>query len=70
MLYLFWALLAVVIFYLRREDKREGYRLERWSNGQLMLTDLSEGVAIGLNAFGHTNAALFNAFLVSEGSNS
>lgn len=27
-LYLFWALLAVVIFYLRREDKREGYPLE------------------------------------------
>lgn len=61
---------------LMRVRKREGisfsepYRLERWSNGQLMLTDLSEGVAIDLNAFGHTNAAVFNAFLVSGGSNS
>jgi photosynthetic reaction center H subunit len=27
-LYLFWAFLAAVIFYLRREDKREGYPLE------------------------------------------
>lgn len=27
-LYMFWALLAAVIFYLRREDKREGYPLE------------------------------------------
>lgn len=27
-LYLFWAFLAAVIFYIRREDKREGYPLE------------------------------------------
>jgi photosynthetic reaction center H subunit len=27
-LYVFWAFLAAVIFYLRREDKREGYPLE------------------------------------------
>ena len=27
-LYLFWAFLAALIFYVRREDKREGYPLE------------------------------------------
>ena len=34
-LYLFWAFLAAVIFYLHREDKREGYPLESDRSGAI-----------------------------------
>lgn len=35
-LYAFWIFLFGVIFYLRREDRREGYPLERDSDGKIM----------------------------------
>ena len=32
-LYVFWIFLACLIFYLRREDKREGYPLDSTASG-------------------------------------
>ncbi len=47
----------------------EPYRLEQLRNGQLMLTDLAKNITLDLNAYGHTNAAVFSAFLSSTGGN-
>jgi putative photosynthetic complex assembly protein len=61
---------------LMRARKREDvsylapFRLERWSNGQLMLIDTAEGGRIDLNAYGRTNAAVFNEFLTTTGDKS
>jgi putative photosynthetic complex assembly protein len=56
---------------LNRERARVGadleapWRLTRWSDGALTLTDPITGVAIDLNAFGPTNALAFSALLPS-----
>lgn len=61
---------------LMRVRKRDGvafdmpFRLERRSNGQLILIDTAQGVTIDLQAFGQTNAAVFDAFLKPTGGNS
>lgn len=58
---------------LMRARKREGvdfsepFRLERWSNGDLTLLDPKIGTLIDLNAFGHTNTAVYSAFLKQGG---
>lgn len=43
------------------------FLLERLDNGQLILIDTLEGTNIDLNAFGQTNAAVFEAFLPPKG---
>lgn len=45
----------------------EPFRLERWSNGQLILIDTHDGITIDLKAFGPTNAAVFETFLKPSG---
>ena len=53
--------------------KRDGvpfthpFRLEYRSNGQLVLTDTSDGVAVELTAFGRTGSGEFRALLVKDG---
>lgn len=46
------------------------YRLERLSNGQLLLIDTATGVKLDLNAYGRGNAAVFAAFLEPTGDQS
>lgn len=46
------------------------YRLERLANGQLMLVDTASGVALDLNAYGRSNAAVFAEFLETTGDKS
>jgi putative photosynthetic complex assembly protein len=54
---------------LMRERKRAGileaepFKLQRFATGQVVMTDLSTGQVVALNAFGPTNAAVFAAFL-------
>ncbi len=43
------------------------FRLDLMSNGQLLLTDLGEGTTLDLNAYGRTNAAVFEALLPGRG---
>jgi putative photosynthetic complex assembly protein len=45
------------------------YKLELMPNGQLVLEDTANAMQIDLNAFGHTNAAVFKAFLDTKGGN-
>lgn len=51
-------------------DLRAPYRLERLVNGQLMLVDTASGVALDLNAYGRSNAAVFAEFLETTGDKS
>lgn len=44
-----------------------GFRLTRWDDGRLTLTDLGTGRAIELNAFGSTNTATFARLLTLQG---
>jgi putative photosynthetic complex assembly protein len=46
------------------------YRLELLDNGQLMLVDTVSGVALDLNAYGRSNAAVFAEFLETTGDKS
>jgi len=46
------------------------YRLDRLANGQLMLVDTASGVALDLNAYGRSNAAVFAEFLETTGDKS
>jgi putative photosynthetic complex assembly protein len=46
------------------------YRLERMANGQLLLTDTASGIALDLNAYGRSNAAVFAEFLETTGDKS
>ncbi len=46
------------------------YRLERMANGQLMLVDTASGIALDLNAYGRSNAAVFAEFLETTGDKS
>ncbi len=51
-------------------SRGEPYRLDQLANGQLLLTDTASGIAIDLNAYGQTNAAVFRAFLTTTGDKS
>jgi putative photosynthetic complex assembly protein len=46
------------------------YRLDQMANGQLLLTDISTGVSLDLNAYGRGNAAVFAQFLKTTGDKS
>jgi putative photosynthetic complex assembly protein len=46
------------------------YRVEKLANGQLLLIDTASGLALDLNAYGRSNAAIFDAFLATTGENS
>lgn len=46
------------------------YRLERLSNGQLLLIDTASGIKLDLNAYGRGNAAVFAQFLETTGDKS
>jgi putative photosynthetic complex assembly protein len=54
---------------IARARKRDGgdmsipFELARWPNGHLTLEDPSNGTVVDLAAFGHTNAAVFGAFI-------
>jgi len=54
---------------LARERRMHGhgpqapFRLTRYVDGQLSLTDMATGRVIELNGFGHTNVAAFNGLL-------
>lgn len=48
----------------------DAYRLERLSSGELMLVDTTTGVRLELNAYGHSNARVFEAFLQKTGDQS
>lgn len=48
----------------------DAYRLERLSSGELMLIDTVTGVRLELNAYGHANARVFEAFLQQTGDQS
>ena len=50
-------------------DIAQAYRLERLSNGQLLLIDTASGISLDLAAYGHDNAALMATFLSSTGGN-
>ncbi|WP_419815824.1 photosynthetic complex assembly protein PuhC [Glacieibacterium sp.] len=49
--------------HLRGLDKSAPFRLTRWSDGELSLTDTATGRTIELGAFGETNRAAFEALL-------
>ena len=49
--------------HLRGLDKTAPFRLTRWSDGELSLTDTATGRVIELGAFGATNRASFEALL-------
>ncbi|WP_421694579.1 photosynthetic complex assembly protein PuhC [Aestuariivirga sp.] len=51
-------------------DVALAYRLERMSNGQLLLIDTASGVTLDLAAYGRDNAAVFAAFLSPTGDKS
>jgi putative photosynthetic complex assembly protein len=51
-------------------DIAQAYRLEKLSNGQLLLVDPAAGVSLDLAAYGHDNAALFLGFLSPTGDKS
>lgn len=58
---------------LRRTNEAlptDAYRLERLNNGELMLVDTTTGVRLELNAYGHSNARIFEAFLPPTGDKS
>ena len=48
----------------------DAYRLERLSNGQLLLVDTASGVSLDLAAYGRDNAASFLRFLKPSGDQS
>ena len=48
----------------------DAYRLERLSNGQLMLVDTASGVSLDLAAYGRDNAESFLRFLTPSGDQS
>lgn len=48
-------------------DIAAAYRLERLSNGQLLLVDTASGISLDLAAYGRDNAALLAQFLTSTG---
>jgi putative photosynthetic complex assembly protein len=48
----------------------DAYRLERLSNGQLLLVDTASGVSLDLAAYGRDNAASFVRFLSPSGDQS
>ena len=52
------------------EDPSEAYRLERLSNGQLLLIDAGSGLSLDLAAYGSANASAVAAFLSSTGDKS
>ena len=56
----------------KAEETAQGapYRLELLANGQLMLVDTMSGVALDLNAYGRSNAAVFAEFLETTGDKS
>lgn len=49
--------------HIRSLDGSKPFRLTRWSNGDLTLTDTATGRVIELGAFGETNRASFEALL-------
>lgn len=49
--------------HIRSLDGTKPFRLTRWSNGDLTLTDTATGRVIELGAFGETNRAAFEALL-------
>lgn len=51
-------------------DVSHAYRLERLSNGQLLLVDPAAGVSLDLAAYGRDNAELFLGFLSPTGDKS
>lgn len=51
-------------------DVAQAYRLEKLSNGQLLLVDPAAGVSLDLAAYGHDNATLFLGFLSPTGDKS
>ena len=58
---------------MRMADETAGpvpYRLERLTNGQLLLIDTASGVKLDLNAYGRGNAAVFAEFLEPTGDQS
>lgn len=55
---------------LERADMAAAYRLERMSNGQLLLVDTVSGVTLDLAAYGQSNAAVFAEFLPATGDKS
>ena len=50
-------------------DAAAAYRLERLSNGQLLLIDTASGIKLDLAAYGRDNAALMATFLSTTGGN-
>lgn len=48
---------------LRSIGQEEPYRLIRWTDGRLTLSDITNGQRVDLNAFGPTNAGAFARFL-------
>lgn len=51
-------------------DETLAYRLERMSNGQLLLVDTASPMSLDLAAYGRDNAAIFAAFLTPTGDKS
>lgn len=51
-------------------DYATPYTLRQMSNGQLLLTDQGQDITLDLNAYGRTNAAVFEAFLSATGDKS
>lgn len=51
-------------------DYAAPYLLRQMSNGQLLLTDQGQNITLDLNAYGRTNAAVFEAFLSATGDKS
>lgn len=51
-------------------DYATPYLLRQMSNGQLLLTDQGQNITLDLNAYGSTNAAVFQAFLSATGDKS
>ena len=48
---------------LRNVGPDEPYRLIRWDDGRLTLSDITNGQRVDINAFGPTNAGAFARFL-------
>lgn len=49
---------------LRSVGPEEPYRLIRWTDGRITLSDITNGQRVDLNAFGPTNAGAFARFLL------
>lgn len=51
-------------------DIADPYRLEKMTNGQLLLVDTASGISLDMNAYGRSNASVFGAFLSTKGDQS